>query len=68
MIRSGGAAFLLCALKDQCHCYRLIKPLLLSNNWGMITLWIADKVESAMGNEKNLATDALNLVKRKLKK
>lgn len=34
----------------------------------LLTLWIADKVESAMGDEKNLASDALNLVKRKLKK
>lgn len=39
-----------------------------ANEDELLTLWIADKVESAMGDEKNLASDALNLVKRKLKK
>ena len=39
-----------------------------ANEDELLTLWIADKVESAMGDERNLASDALNLVKRKLKK
>ncbi len=39
-----------------------------ANEDELLTLWIADKIESAMGDEKNLATDTLNLVKRKLKK
>ena len=39
-----------------------------ANEDELLTLWIADKVEIAMGDEKNLASDALNLVKRKLKK
>lgn len=34
----------------------------------LLTLWLADKFESAMGDEKNLASEALNLVKRNLKK
>ena len=34
----------------------------------LLMLWVADKVETAVGEEKNLASDAMNLVKRKLKK
>lgn len=45
-----------------------IATYLKANEDELLTLWIADKVESAMGDEKNLASDALNLVKRKLKK
>jgi HTH-type transcriptional regulator, competence development regulator len=33
----------------------------------LLTLWLADKVENAVGQEKKLAKDALNIVKRKLK-
>lgn len=34
----------------------------------LLMLWVADKVETAVGEEKNLASDAMNLVKRKIKK
>lgn len=34
----------------------------------LLTLWLADKLENAVGEEKNLATDALNILKKKLKK
>jgi transcriptional regulator with XRE-family HTH domain len=33
----------------------------------LLMLWVADKVETAVGEEKNLASDAMNLVKRKLR-
>lgn len=33
----------------------------------LITLWLADKVESAVGQDRKLANNALNMVKRKLK-
>jgi len=33
----------------------------------LLTLWLADKVESAVGEEKLLAVNALNIVKKKLK-
>jgi transcriptional regulator with XRE-family HTH domain len=33
----------------------------------LLTLWLADKVENAVGEERKLANDALNIVKRKLK-
>ena len=45
-----------------------IANFLKANEDELLTLWIADKVESAMGDEKNLASDALKLVKSKLKK
>ena len=34
----------------------------------LLTLWLADKFESAVGDEKNLASDAMNIVKKKMKK
>lgn len=34
----------------------------------LLTLWLADKVESAVGEEKKLANEALNIVKKKFKK
>ena len=34
----------------------------------LLTLWLADKVESAVGEEKKLASEALNIVKKKFKK
>jgi transcriptional regulator with XRE-family HTH domain len=34
----------------------------------LLTLWLADKVESAVGEEKKLAIEALDIVKKKLKK
>jgi len=45
-----------------------IANFLKANEDELLTLWLADKFESAMGDEENLASDALNLVKRKLKK
>lgn len=45
-----------------------IAAFLKANQEELLTLWIADKVENAVGDEKNLASDALNLVKRKFKK
>ena len=45
-----------------------IAGFLKANQEELLTLWIADKVENAVGDEKNLASDALNLVKRKFKK
>lgn len=34
----------------------------------LLTLWLADRVESAVGEEKKLANEALNIVKKKFKK
>lgn len=34
----------------------------------LLTLWLADKLESAVGEENHLASDALNLAKKKFKK
>ena len=34
----------------------------------LLTLWLADKLENAVGNEKDLAPDALNILKKNLKK
>lgn len=45
-----------------------IAKFLKANEEEFITLWLADKVESAVGEEKNLATDAMNIVKKKMKK
>ncbi|MBK9638758.1 MAG: helix-turn-helix transcriptional regulator [Bacteroidetes bacterium] len=33
----------------------------------LLTLWLADKVESAVANDKNLASNAMNIVKNKIK-
>lgn len=34
----------------------------------LLTLWLADKLESAVGEENHLASDAMNLAKKKFKK
>lgn len=34
----------------------------------LLTLWLADKVENAISGENNLATEAMNIVKKKIKK
>lgn len=34
----------------------------------LLTLWLADKVESAVGEEKKIALDALDIVKKKFRK
>ncbi len=34
----------------------------------LLTLWLADKLESAVGDENHLAFDAMNLAKKKFKK
>jgi transcriptional regulator with XRE-family HTH domain len=34
----------------------------------LLTLWLADKLESAVGEENHLASDALKLAKKKFKK
>jgi transcriptional regulator with XRE-family HTH domain len=44
-----------------------ISKFLDTNSDILLTLWLADKVENAVGEEKKLAKDALNIVKRKLK-
>lgn len=33
----------------------------------LLTLWLADKVESAVANNENLASNAMNIVKNKIK-
>jgi len=33
----------------------------------LLTLWLADKVESAVANDENLASNAMNIVKNKIK-
>jgi len=38
-----------------------------SDKDALLTLWLADKVETAVGQEKKLANNAFNIVKRKLK-
>lgn len=45
-----------------------IAKFLKANKNEFITLWLADKVQTAVGEEKNLATDAMNIVKKKMKK
>jgi transcriptional regulator with XRE-family HTH domain len=45
-----------------------IAGFLKANEEELLTLWLADKLENAVGDEKNLATDALNIVKKNLKK
>ncbi len=44
-----------------------IARFLKANEEELLTLWLADKVESAVGDEKNLASDAMNIVKKKMK-
>lgn len=39
-----------------------------ANEDELLTLWLADKLESAVGEESHLASDALNLAKKKFKK
>lgn len=39
-----------------------------ANEDELLTLWLADKLESAVGEENHLASDALNLAKKKFKK
>ncbi|HBX49676.1 MAG: transcriptional regulator [Bacteroidetes bacterium RIFOXYA12_FULL_35_11] len=34
----------------------------------LLILWLADKIETAIGEEKRLAPDAMSFVKRKMKK
>lgn len=34
----------------------------------LLTLWLADKVESAVGEERKLALEALDIVKKKFRK
>jgi transcriptional regulator with XRE-family HTH domain len=34
----------------------------------LLTLWLADKVESAIGGERKIALDAMDIVKKKFKK
>jgi len=45
-----------------------IAKFLKANTNELLTLWIADKIESAIGEEISLASDALNIVKLKTKK
>ena len=45
-----------------------IAKFLKANEDEFITLWLADKVQSAVGEEENLAADAMNIVKKKMKK
>ena len=45
-----------------------IAKFLKANEDELLTLWLADKLESAVGEENHLATDALNILKKKLKK
>lgn len=33
----------------------------------LLTLWLADKVESAVANDENLASNAMDIVKNKIK-
>lgn len=33
----------------------------------LLTLWLADKLENVIGEEKKIASDALNIVKKNLK-
>ncbi len=45
-----------------------IARFLKANEDELLTLWLADKLESAVGEENHLASDALNILKKKLKK
>jgi len=45
-----------------------IAKFLKANEDELLTLWLADKLENVVGDEKDLAPDALNILKKKLKK
>lgn len=45
-----------------------IAKFLKANEDELLTLWLADKLESAVGEENHLASDAMNLAKKKFKK
>jgi HTH-type transcriptional regulator, competence development regulator len=45
-----------------------IAKFLKSDEDELLTLWLADKLESAVGEENHLASDALNLAKKKFEK
>lgn len=45
-----------------------IAKFLKANEDELLTLWLADKLENVVGEEKDLAPDALNILKKKLKK
>lgn len=45
-----------------------IAKFLKANEDELLTLWLADKLENVVGDEKNLAPNALNILKKKLKK
>lgn len=45
-----------------------IAKFLKANQDELLTLWLADKLENAVGDEKDLAPDALNILKKKLKR
>lgn len=45
----------------------LIAGFLNASQEELLTLWIADKVENALGDDKNIAMEALKIVKRKFK-
>lgn len=45
-----------------------IAKFLNANKDRLLTLWLADKLESAVGEENHLASDALNIAKKKYKK
>jgi transcriptional regulator with XRE-family HTH domain len=43
-----------------------IAQFLNANEDELLTLWLADKVESAISEDKGLAKDAMNIVKKKI--
>lgn len=45
-----------------------IAKFLKANQDELLTLWLADKLENVVGDEKDLAPDALNILKKKLKR
>lgn len=45
-----------------------IAKFLKANEDELLTLWLADKLENVVGDEKDLAPDALNILKKKLKR
>ncbi len=45
-----------------------IAKFLKANEDELLTLWLADKLENVVGEEKDLASDALNILKKKWKK
>ncbi len=44
-----------------------IANFLKANEDELLTLWLTDKLESAVGDENRLASDALNILKKKFK-